>query len=146
MEKVAEIKGRPSVVLADDNAGMRAKVIALLGPEFDILKDVADGAELIQAVGAIKPDIAIVDITMPRVRGIEAVRQLMDSGSNVRVVFLTVHEDPDFARAASDSGAYAFVVKSRMAADLIPAVRSAVAGKWFSSLEVPNVESKPRFG
>ena len=66
MEKVAEIKGRPSVVLADDNAGMRAKVIALLGPEFDILKDVADGAELIQAVGPIKPDIAIVDITMPR--------------------------------------------------------------------------------
>ena len=146
MEKPAEIQGRPSVVLADDNAGMRAKVIALLKPEFDILKDVADGAELIQAVGSINPDIAIVDITMPRIRGIEAVRQLMDSGSKVRVVFLTVHEDPDFARAAADSGAYAFVVKSRMAADLIPAMRSAIAGEWFSSLEISAVESKARFG
>jgi|SRR4051812_7111815 DNA-binding NarL/FixJ family response regulator len=146
MEKPADRTGRPSVVLADDNAGMRAKVIALLNGEFDILKDVADGAELIQAVGSIKPDVAIVDITMPRIRGIEAVRQLMDSGSKVRVVFLTVHEDPDFARAAADSGAYAFVVKSRMAADLIPAVRSAIAGEWFSSLEVSAVESKARFG
>jgi len=144
MEKPADIQGRPSVVLADDNAGMRAKVIALLKSDFDILKDVADGAELIQAVGSVKPDIAIVDITMPRIRGIEAVRQLMDSGSKVRVVFLTVHEDPDFARAAADSGAYAFVVKSRMAVDLIPAVRSAIAGEWFSSLEV--TESKARFG
>ena len=146
MEKPADTQGRPSVVLADDNAGMRAKVIALLEPDFDILKDVADGAELIEAVGAIKPDIAIVDITMPRIRGIEAVRQLINGGSKVRVVFLTVHEDPDFARAAADSGAYAFVVKSRMAADLIPAIRSAIAGQWFSSLEVPAVGSKVRFG
>jgi DNA-binding NarL/FixJ family response regulator len=146
MEKPADIQGRPSVVLADDNAGMRAKVIALLKPDFDIVKDVADGAELIEAVGAIKPDIAIVDITMPRIRGIEAVRQLISGGSKVRVVFLTVHEDPDFARAAADSGAYAFVVKSRMAADLIPAVRSAIAGEWFSSLDVPAVGSKVRFG
>jgi len=137
MNKPAEIKGRPSVVLADDNAGMREKVIALLKPEFEVLLDVADGAELIDAVGSIKPDIAIVDITMPRVRGIEAVRQLLKGGSKVRVVFLTVHEDPDFARAAAETGAFAFVVKSRMAVDLIPAVRAAIAGTWFSSLEIP---------
>lgn len=135
MDKSAELTGRPSVVLADDNAGMREKVMALLQADFEVLRDVADGAELVEAVVAIDPDVAIVDITMPRIRGIEAVRLLIKGGSKSRFVVLTVHEDPDFARAAADSGAFAFVVKSRMAADLIPAVRSAIAGRWFSSLD-----------
>lgn len=133
MEGPKDNKGRPRVVVADDNAAMRQKVLALIEGHFDVIEAVCDGVELVRSVTDLKPELAIVDITMPGLCGIDAVQRLIDSGSKVRVVYLTVHEDQDFARAAFASGGFGFVVKSQMAADLLPAISSALEGRLFSS-------------
>lgn len=124
---------RTRVILADDNAIMRDKVALLLEPEFEVVGSVADGTALLDAVALLDPEIGVVDISMPGMGGIEAVRELMDHGSALKVVFLTVHEDPDFARAAFDSGALAYVVKSRLVSDLLPALRGVLDGQVFIS-------------
>ncbi|MGA7392092.1 MAG: response regulator transcription factor [Terrimicrobiaceae bacterium] len=83
------------------------------------------------------PDLIVLDITMPRLDGSEAVRQLRRSHRPARLVFLTVHEDADYARAAFDAGGLGYVVKPRLASDLLPALRAALADRPFIS---PNVQ------
>ena len=75
----------------------------------------------------------VLDITMPRLDGIEAARQLRRSERPARLVFLTVHEDADYARAALDAGGLGYVVKTRLASDLLPAIRAALADQSFVS-------------
>ena len=70
---------------------------------------------------------------MPRLDGIQAAAQLLRSSHPARLVFLTVHEDPDFARAALDTGALGYVLKERLASNLLPAVRAALADRRFIS-------------
>jgi len=109
---------------------MREKVAHLLEPEFEIVGAVGDGRALIEAVGQCCPDVCVVDISMPILGGIEATRELINSGSNSKFVFLTVYEDPDFLQAAMDAGAAGYVIKSRIAVDLIPAISGAMEGRF----------------
>jgi DNA-binding NarL/FixJ family response regulator len=81
----------------------------------------------------LKPDVCIIDISMPYLNGIEAALKLRESGSEARIVFLTVNEDSDFVRAALRTGALGYVVKSRMASDLCTAINGAISGKLFVS-------------
>jgi DNA-binding NarL/FixJ family response regulator len=81
----------------------------------------------------LQPDVIITDISMPILNGIEAAKQLKESGSPAKVVFLTVHSDPDFVRACLNAGASGYLVKLRMATDLLPAIREALAGRIFLS-------------
>jgi DNA-binding NarL/FixJ family response regulator len=85
------------------------------------------------AASKMKPDVCIVDISMPIMGGIEAVTQMKASGSTVKIIFLTVHEDPDFLEAALATGALGYAVKSRVATDLSPAIRAALAGRLLVS-------------
>ena len=79
---------------------------------------------------------------MPRLDGIEAARQLRRSQRPSRLVFLTVHEDADYARAALDAGGLGYVVKTRLASDLLPAIRAALADQSFVSPAVHLDEAK----
>jgi DNA-binding NarL/FixJ family response regulator len=132
---------RPRVVVADDNAAMRQTVVSLVQGQLDVIDVVADGVALVRSVSEHKPELAIVDVTMPGLCGFDAVQKLVDSGSKVRVVYLTVHEDQDFVRAAFASGGFGFVVKSHLAVDLIPAIRAALEGRLFSSQFAPPARS-----
>jgi DNA-binding NarL/FixJ family response regulator len=80
---------------------------------------------------------------MPRLDGIEAARQLRCSHRPARLVFLTVHEDADYARAALDAGGLGYVVKTRLASDLLPAIRAALADQSFISPAVRLDEARP---
>jgi CHASE2 domain-containing sensor protein len=86
----------------------------------------------------LNPDIAVLDISMPGLTGIEAARQLVKL--DVKVVFLTVHDDPDYLRSALATGAIGYVMKDRLATDLVPALREALAGRQFVSPS-PSLES-----
>jgi len=112
---------------------IRSKVVMLLEPEFEVVGAVSDGQALVEAVPKFTPDIGVIDISMPRMGGIEAVRLLKEAGSKMLIVFLTVHEDPDFALAAFEGGASGYVVKSRLVNDLIPAIHGALKGRSFIS-------------
>jgi DNA-binding NarL/FixJ family response regulator len=124
---------RARILLADDHKDIREKVMQQLDPEFEVVGAVEDGNALLQAASKMKPDVCVIDISMPIMSGIEAAIQMRASGSSVKIVFLTVHEDPDFLQAALDTGALGYVVKSRVATDLSPAIRAALAGRLFVS-------------
>jgi DNA-binding NarL/FixJ family response regulator len=117
----------PRVLLADDHAAVRNQVSGLLASRFDIVAKVADGGSLVEAVTRLHPDLLVLDISMPVLNGIEAACKLREAGSQARIVFLTVHEEPEFVEAAMAAGARGYVFKSRLATDLLPAIQSALA-------------------
>lgn len=124
---------RIRVLLADDHPAMLAQIESLLEDEFDVIGKVADGQALVDMGAELQPEVIIADITMPIVDGIEAARRLRAAGNPGKIVFLSVHEDADFVNAALDAGGNAYVVKSRLATDLIGAIRDAIAGSQFIS-------------
>jgi len=121
------------VLLADDHGDVLDTVARLLVPEFDVVGAVTDGYGLLSAAERLKPDVVIVDISMPILNGIEAVRRLMESGSQAQVVFLTVHESSDYVRAALATGALGYVVKPRMGVDLNVAIKEVHGGRSYLS-------------
>ena len=133
---------RVRILLADDHKEMRDRVVRVLENEFQMLDAVADGQALLEAACELKPDLCLVDISMPVLNGFEVAARLKKSGSKAKIVFLSIHEDLDFARAAYDAGASAYVVKRRLASDLSKAIRAALAGHTFtSSMVVAHGES-----
>jgi DNA-binding NarL/FixJ family response regulator len=124
---------RARVLLADDHDALLDKVGWLLDGEFDVIGKVGDGQALLDAAERLKPDLLIMDISMPVMGGIEAAHRLIESGSNARIIFLTVHEDPEFIREAFAAGASGYVIKSRIASDLIVAAREVLGGRSFTS-------------
>jgi len=124
---------RARILLADDHKEIRERAVRLLEPEFEVVGTVADGNELVRASAQLKPDVCVIDISMPHLSGIEAAIKLRESGSKAKIVFLTVNEDSDFVRAALRTGALGYVVKSRMASDLCLAINGAISGQLFVS-------------
>lgn len=121
------------VLLADDHAEIMMQTRNVLAGEFEIVGSVANGAELVKAAAQIDPDVVVLDISMPGLDGIEAARRLKHAGCRAKLVFLTVHEDLDYVRAALQSGGAAYVIKARLASDLITAIHEALADHRFVS-------------
>ena len=121
------------LLLADDHSAMLGEILRRLEGEFEIAGTVANGLDLIEAAARLDPDVVVLDITMPGLDGIEAARRLRRAGCRAKLVFLTVHEDPDYVRAGLDAGGAAYVTKARLASDLIPAIEAALTGQHFVS-------------
>jgi CheY-like chemotaxis protein len=128
---------RTRILLAEDHTDMRNIVVRLLEPEFEVVGAVDNGQALLDVANKIQPDVLVVDISMPILSGIEAAERLQRAGSTARIVFLTVHEDPDFLLAAMAAGGLGYVVKSRLASDLRAAIKEALAGRLFVSPSIP---------
>jgi DNA-binding NarL/FixJ family response regulator len=124
---------RPRVLLADDHPAMLEVTAAALAGECCVVGSVGDGHELLAEAERLHPDLIVLDITMPRLDGIKAARHLRRSHRPARLVFLTVHEDADFARATLDAGGLGYVVRARLVSDLLPAIRAALADCRFIS-------------
>ncbi len=121
------------VLLADDHIEFLRVTVCLLEPEFEVVGTVGDGQTLLDETARQEPDLLVLDISMPVLNGIEATRRLKAVGSRAKIVFLTVHEDPDYVCAALAAGAHGYVVKSRLACDLPLALREVLAGRSFVS-------------
>jgi len=121
------------VLLADDHPSFLAVAKRLLEPEFEVVKTVRNGEALIDEAAKLTPDVIVLDISMPKLNGIEAARQLKAAGSTAKIVFLTVHEDLDYVRGALAAGAHGYVIKPRLASDLLPALREVLASGRFVS-------------
>ncbi len=119
------------MLLADDHEAMLERVAKLLKTECDVVGTATDGQQALQAARELKPDVLVIDISMPVMNGIETAHRLKKAGVEVRTVFLTVHDDPDFARAALEAGALGYVIKPRIASDLVAAIKEAHAGRPF---------------
>ena len=123
----------PRIVLADDKEEMLRTIALVLGDEFNIVGTAENGKHAVDLTTRLSPDVLVLDISMPVVNGIEAASHLRALGSRARVVFLTVHTDPDFVEAARCVEAAGYVLKESLAWDLAPAIRAAVAGSSFTS-------------
>ncbi|MGC1905374.1 MAG: response regulator transcription factor [Candidatus Acidiferrum sp.] len=121
------------VLLADDHPGFPGLVTSLLESTFEVVGRVADGRALVEAAMKLNPDVIVTDISMPVLNGLEAVDLLRKSGSAAKIVFLSVHSEPDFVQAGLSTGAQGYVVKPRMGTELVLAIREALAGKIFVS-------------
>jgi DNA-binding NarL/FixJ family response regulator len=99
----------------------------------EVVGSLPDGRSLFDAAMILKPDIIITDISMPILNGIEAVNELHGAGSTSKIIFLTVHSDPDFLTSCLATGALGYVMKSRAVTDLIPAIKEVIAGRIFIS-------------
>ena len=122
---------RPRVLLADDHLMVAEALKRLLTPEFDLVGVVEDGRALVEAAGKLRPDVIVADVTMPHLNGIDALVRLRQGGDQVPVVFLTMHRDVTFARRALDAGASGFVLKHSAPAELVTAIRAALAGRTY---------------
>jgi DNA-binding NarL/FixJ family response regulator len=125
--------GRARVVVADDHQPLLDRVVKTLAHEFCVIAAVTDGEQLVAAEAALHPDVIVADICMPGMSGLEAAACLRRRGSQVPVVCLTVYEEPEMIEAAWAAGALGYVTKTSLAADLVLAVRAALAGRRFVS-------------
>lgn len=125
--------GCPRILLADDNLEMLERVAKFLGSEFDVVGLAKDGQQALNSAFKLSPDILVTDISMPNLNGIQVTSYLQRSGSDVKVVFLTVHEDHDYVEAAFSIGVLGYVLKPRFTSDLIPAIEEALQGRRFVS-------------
>jgi DNA-binding NarL/FixJ family response regulator len=108
-------------------------VESLVGPTCEVVGSLPDGQSLFETAMHLMPDVIVSDISMPILNGIEAAVQLNEAGCTSKIIFLSVHSDPDFIRTCLAAGAFGYVVKSQISTDLIPAIQEALAGRIFIS-------------
>jgi DNA-binding NarL/FixJ family response regulator len=122
---------RPRVLLADDHRLVVEACVSLLEPECKVLGIVADGRALLSTAQALRPDVIVLDIGMPLLNGLDAARQLKQSMPAVKLIFLTMNEDPDLAKEALHIGASGYLLKTSAARELPEAIRAAVRGDTY---------------
>jgi DNA-binding NarL/FixJ family response regulator len=122
---------RIRVLIADDHRALLDRVVSMLSTEFSVIGAVADGVELVEAEAVLQPDVLVVDISMPRMSGLEAAEHIRRRGSQAAIVCLTAHDQREVLEAALAAGALGYVVKTHLARDLVPAIRAALEGRRF---------------
>jgi DNA-binding NarL/FixJ family response regulator len=119
--------------LADDHAIVTEGLVAILRDRFDIVATVHDGAALVEAAERLRPDVIVSDLSMPGMSGLEALERLKKHGFDVRIVFLTMHSEPEIAASAIRAGASAFLLKAAAGEELVHAIDEVLQGRVYLS-------------
>jgi len=125
--------GRPRLILADDHPLIVEALTHLLRGEFEIAVSVADGAELVKAVGQIEADVVVTDLSMPGLNGVRAIARVRESRPGLGIVALSMHAEASYAREALAAGAQAYVVKTEASEELVTAIRAVLRGERYVS-------------
>ena len=121
------------VLLVDDSPEMLAIAGAALAPGCVIVGTATDGQSALAAASTLRPDVIVLDISMPGMSGLEVAAALCAQKSTAAIVFLTIHDDAQIVEAAMQSGGTGYVLKRRLSSDLLQAVQEARAGRSFIS-------------
>jgi two-component system response regulator NreC len=129
------------IVLADDHTLLREGLRALLSayPKFEIVGEAADGRAAVRQVEKLSPDLVMMDLSMPRMTGMDAIREIKKRYPETKVIALTVHKTEEYLRTTLQAGADAYVLKDATHDELLMAVKNVLAGKPFLS---PGVSEK----
>ncbi len=119
------------VLLADDHKFITEGLKSLLEPKYDVVGIVEDGQALVREADILHPHVIVVDVSMPKLNGIEAVQKIKQNGNEAKIIFLTMHPDVTYASRALESGAMGFVLKHSATAELMEAIENALAGKTY---------------
>lgn len=122
---------RPRVILADDHTLMLEALKNMLEPEFEVVGSFADGLSLVESAPALNPNVIVLDIGMPNMNGLNAGERLKQLMPTVKLIYLTMNQDPDLAGEAFRLGASAYLLKTSAAAELLQAIREVVRGGYY---------------
>ena len=123
--------GAPRVVIVDDHTLMTEALRKLLEPECEVVGMYDDPRAFLRDVAGLRPDVAVLDISMPTLNGLDAARELRRLLPSVRIIFLTMNEDPDVAAEAFRVGASAYLLKRSAAAELKAAVADVMNQRYY---------------
>ena len=124
---------RSTILIADDHNLVVEGLRGLLEPEYEVVDSVADGRSVLTEARRLKPDLIIIDISMPGLNGIDCTRQLREAGCTAKILVLTMHLDATLAREAIDAGASGYLLKSASAAELRSAAAEVLLGRTYLS-------------
>ena len=127
----SESETRPRLLLADDHALVLGGLRSMLEKNFDVVGVAEDGEALVEAAGKLAPDIIVLDISMPRLNGIEAARRLSRSLPKSRLIFVTMHADATFVSEAIKAGASGYVLKRSAPEELVTAIEEVRRGRTY---------------
>jgi len=129
------------VMIVDDHAILRAglKMLVNAQPDMEVVSEAPDGEKAVQTARETRPDVALLDLTMPRVGGMQALQQLTRNCTETRVLVLTMHDDPAYLRSALAAGASGYLLKRAVDAELLAAVRAVHRGGIFLDPRLANV-------
>jgi DNA-binding NarL/FixJ family response regulator len=129
---------RARVVLADDYPNMLTALKRLLHPSYVVVGTVLTGAQALDAIGRLEPDVLVIDLMLPDINGLEVCRRVMSLAVPTKVIVLTAADDLVVAHTALEYGASAFVSKYRLADDLIPAIDQALNARALGAGDAHN--------
>jgi DNA-binding NarL/FixJ family response regulator len=122
---------RPRVLLADDHTLLLEAFQKMLAEACDVVGAVSNGRALVAEALKLRPDVVVLDITMPLLNGVDAARQLKRDLPDVRIVFLTMNEDPELAAEAFRAGASGYLLKRSAGSELLTAIREVTGGRFY---------------
>ena len=126
----------PRIILADDHTLFVEALRKLAAPHVEVVATVGDGRALLETAQALKPDIVVIDVGMPLLNGLDAGRELKKRLPNVKLIFLTMNEDPDLAVEAMKSGASGYLLKTSAGSELFSAIREVLKGKPYLTPQI----------
>jgi len=124
------------ILLADDHRLLVEAFRALLEPHYEVVGTVSDGRALLETAPLLRPDVVVLDIAMPLLNGLDAGRQLKEKMPKVKLVFLTMNQDPDLATKAMEAGASAYLLKSSAGSELFRAIKEALKGRFYVTKQI----------
>lgn len=127
---------RTKILLADDHTLFCNLLRQLLEPEYEVVGSVSDGRELLEAAETLRPDVVLVDISMPSLNGLDAGRRLKEKNPKVKLIYVTMNNDVEYAREALQAGASAFLLKNSQSSELLKAIRDALRGLSYVAPEI----------
>ena len=127
---------RPTVLIADDHTLVAQGLSSLIEKDFNVLGIVESGAELLKAAAVRAPDVALIDVSMPEMTGLEAARKLLLMAPKCKVIFVSVHATPEFVREAFGIGARGYLLKRSAASELVHAMHTVLKGNSHVSLQI----------
>ena len=126
----------PRVILADDHTILAEAFRKLLESTCEVVATVADGHALLEVASKLRPDVIVLDIAMPLLNGLDAGRQVKEAVPGVKLIFLTMNEDPDLAVEAIRMGASGYLLKKSAASELFKAIQAALRGKSYVTPQI----------
>jgi DNA-binding NarL/FixJ family response regulator len=121
------------IIVADDNERVLLTLVSALSPDFEVIATATDGRSALERIQDLQPAVAVLDLNMPELNGLEVTKEIVRQHLGSSVVICSIESDPELIAAAQHSGALGYVVKSRLNRDLVSAVKSAACGESFIS-------------